>query len=672
MGADDDIPEELAARFTPLRELGAGSFGRVLLARRASDGQKVALKLLYSWRAEGGADRDRFVREAQLAARVDSPHVTRVLDHGTAGRTDFIAFEFVDGEDLAAWVARVGQPSFEQVLEVGDQVLRGLEAIHDAGIIHRDLKPANLLRDQRGVVKLADFGLARGGGTKTLTATGAVIGTPIYMPPEQMHGERATPAWDLYALAAILWELLADEAPFGRDSFPAVYARKEAGPPPAALPPGRAPAPVQRLLRRYLTPVEQRPDLDAAALRAQLARAAEGSEEGALLASAPTLDSGMQASIRLPVADLDSVLEPRQGAASSPRPRPRWPMVIGALALGVGARLAYRPSPPPVAPPPTPTASAEERAVGEAAARLEACLDQLLEDPSLVDALGLEDGVGPSAARRRYSEGRAALRAMRPRLAEAAAAARAAPLDPAWVAPWARLRLAERLLSRTAWRDFDPLWSEGEDPGLGALEARVARVVLAPEMARPEGASYDAWTEAATRGRERPGQTWVPLFTPKRGRDLERTSNVRLQNFRGDPFRDNRARLGGIGKTLTSDLHQDLSHAPTEIQLTVPEPPGSLLLALRVWDWGRTHHGFLQLVGRERSVGVPFEPPPSRRGEARGVAFYLEVPAEVVPEGLYRLRLTARDLQPVGDASVTVNVLAMHMLAAGPRPEVLP
>jgi serine/threonine-protein kinase len=171
----------------------------------------VALKRLAENLARDEDLRRRFVREARLAARLAHPNVVRVFDVGEDEGRPFIAMEYVDGETLADLVARRGPLPPARTASLGVQACAGLAAAHAAVLVHRDVKPQNLLLGTDGILKLGDFGIAVGHEGTRLTLAGTVLGTAGYLAPEQARGEQVTAAADIYALGAVLYELLAGE-----------------------------------------------------------------------------------------------------------------------------------------------------------------------------------------------------------------------------------------------------------------------------------------------------------------------------------------------------------------------------------------------------------------------------------------------------------------------------
>ncbi|MEZ6184330.1 MAG: protein kinase [Planctomycetota bacterium] len=194
-------------------ELGAGGMGVTYRARSEVHGRDVALKVLHPGIA-GPQECARLVREAELLARIDHPFVVGFLDSGEHHGVPFLVMELVEGEDLDRRRRRGGALEPEEAARLVAQIAEGVEELHRRGIVHRDLKPHNVLLDARGSPRVCDLGIARGDALSRLTETGALLGTPAYLAPEQALGEVAGPPADVYALGALLFELIADRPPF--------------------------------------------------------------------------------------------------------------------------------------------------------------------------------------------------------------------------------------------------------------------------------------------------------------------------------------------------------------------------------------------------------------------------------------------------------------------------
>jgi serine/threonine protein kinase/tetratricopeptide (TPR) repeat protein len=205
--------------------LGGGGMGVVYRARDTRLGRPVALKFLPPHAGAGAEAVQRFVREARAASRLDHPNIATVHEIDTSGDgRRFIAMAYYDGETLDTKIER-GPLPIDEALDYALQMAAGLTHAHEAGIVHRDVKPANAIVTGRGEVKLLDFGLARVADTSTLTRPGTRMGTAAYMSPEQARGATVDARTDLWALGAVLYEMLTGRRPFqgGRDAS-TVYA----------------------------------------------------------------------------------------------------------------------------------------------------------------------------------------------------------------------------------------------------------------------------------------------------------------------------------------------------------------------------------------------------------------------------------------------------------------
>ena len=221
--ADRSVPE--VPGYEVLSELGRGGMGVVYKARHLRLGRTVALKLLPIGDGEDPKRRDRFRREAEAVARLQHPNIVQIFEVGETEGHAYLALEYVDGGTLAG-AGLAGAMGFHRAAEVVEALARAVEAAHGQGVIHRDLKPSNVLLTADGTPKIADFGLARtfGPGTEAEQSidSGAILGTPGYMAPEQAGAgadhERPGPLVDVYGLGAILYALISGRAPFQADT----------------------------------------------------------------------------------------------------------------------------------------------------------------------------------------------------------------------------------------------------------------------------------------------------------------------------------------------------------------------------------------------------------------------------------------------------------------------
>ncbi|HEX2677978.1 MAG TPA: serine/threonine-protein kinase [Polyangiales bacterium] len=233
--------ELVLGRYVVEKMIGQGGMGAVYRAHHQKLGIPVAIKTITG--GDGNAELvARFGREAQLLARVRHQNVVSILDVGdTNDGSPCMVMEFLEGEGLDARLERRGALPWPDVRAIGLYVLQGLDAMHAAGIVHRDLKPGNVLavRGTPEVIKLVDFGIAQSSASdvKKYTRTGALIGTPAYMSPEQLIGGNVEATSDLYALGLMLYELATGKLPFGDDPNGALRRLREVVPPPVARPP---------------------------------------------------------------------------------------------------------------------------------------------------------------------------------------------------------------------------------------------------------------------------------------------------------------------------------------------------------------------------------------------------------------------------------------------------
>ncbi len=219
----------IAERYRVVAQVGRGGMGEVYRADDLKLGQTVALKFMPEPLTKNTAAAVRMQREVRLARQVSHPNVCRVFDLGEADGAPFISMEFVDGEDLGSLLRRIGRLPQDKALQVAHQLCAGLAEAHAFGVLHRDLKPANVMLDGRGNVRITDFGLAA--TAEELTGEDARAGTPAYMAPEQLAGQRPTTQSDLYALGLVLYELFSGKEAYPAASITEMLAQRHKGAP---------------------------------------------------------------------------------------------------------------------------------------------------------------------------------------------------------------------------------------------------------------------------------------------------------------------------------------------------------------------------------------------------------------------------------------------------------
>jgi serine/threonine-protein kinase len=245
----------LLGRYRIVGLIGRGGMGEVYRAQDLKLGQTVALKFLPEVMDREKSRLDRFLNEVRVARQISHPHVCRVYDVADVDGRHFLSMEFVDGEDLASLLRRIGRLPPDKGIETARQICAGLAAAHDRGVLHRDLKPANIMIDGRGQARLADFGLAA--AAEDLRLSGEIAGTPAYMAPEQLDGGALTVKTDLYALGLVLHEIFTGQRLFENVPLQELRAlRRQQSPSDSSLSTSGVeldPA-VERVIRRCLDP----------------------------------------------------------------------------------------------------------------------------------------------------------------------------------------------------------------------------------------------------------------------------------------------------------------------------------------------------------------------------------------------------------------------------------
>ena len=251
--------------YTELKQLGAGGFGSVVLARHDATGTPVAIKYLLPQAQQDPDSSAMFRAEAESLSTLDDPHVVRLYEYVESAAGAAIVMELVDGVTLGNILAQYGSTSPEAALVVLHGSLLGLAAAHARGVIHRDYKPANVLVNAHGASKLTDFGIAARAGTPTIPA-----GSVAYAPPEQFDGGLASAASDVYAATATFYECLAGQPPFTGPTIASVIEQHQT----AEVPMGPVPEPLRPIVARGLAKDPRYRPSDAAALAQGLRTAA--------------------------------------------------------------------------------------------------------------------------------------------------------------------------------------------------------------------------------------------------------------------------------------------------------------------------------------------------------------------------------------------------------------
>jgi len=254
--AGSPVPAMTAiGRYLLNERLAVGATGYVYAAEDQAMNRQVALKVLAADLEDEPETRERFYREARIMAALSHPNIVRVLDVGEDNGRPFIAMELLDARPLGEYLRLNPSLSLPARIDLIVQLYSGLEAAHAQDAVHRDVKPGNIMVDRAGRLTILDFGLARL-RSSTLTANGAVLGSPGYMSPEQAEGRRVDQRSDIFSAAAVGYLILSGRDPFDAKPLPlalqAVLTK-----PPAPLSVSEAPAPLARVL---LAALEKSPD----------------------------------------------------------------------------------------------------------------------------------------------------------------------------------------------------------------------------------------------------------------------------------------------------------------------------------------------------------------------------------------------------------------------------
>jgi eukaryotic-like serine/threonine-protein kinase len=338
----------LAGRYRLTDRIAAGGMGEVWRGEDVLLNRAVAVKLLPTGRAGDESFLARFRAEARYAASLSHPGIARVYDYGESAEFGgaYLIMELVKGEPLSAILARAGRLSPDATLDIVGQAARALDAAHQAGIVHRDIKPGNLLVAAGGTTKITDFGIAtavRAAQASHLTETGMVMGTAMYVSPEQATGAPVDASSDIYSLGVVAYECLAGHVPFmASEPLAIAYAHKHA--PVPALPPD-VPQPVADLVYDMLakTPAGRPVGARVVADRADMLREALFLGGGALGASGRTGEFPGVTRADLPAASTGALrmddYDPDHPGPRPPGSRRRW-MTAGLTAVLCAAAAA--------------------------------------------------------------------------------------------------------------------------------------------------------------------------------------------------------------------------------------------------------------------------------------------------------------------------------------------
>jgi eukaryotic-like serine/threonine-protein kinase len=343
-----------ASRYRLERRLGVGGMSTVQLAFDTRLERYVAVKLLAEHLAEDAGFVARFRREALAAARLVHPNIVQVFDFGLddASGRNFIVMEAVEGQSCAEILREQGHLDPGAAVDVLAQSCRGLEYAHRNGVVHRDVKPGNLLLSKDGVVKLADFGIAKASEQSDITRVGSVLGTAAYLAPEQARGEPAGPPADFYSLGVVAYQLLTGRLPYEAPSLTELARLQDTGPPEALdrvnpeVPPALSAAVIRALHREPEGRYAGGPEMEQA-LRDGL-RGVEPDPVTGPTVAVPYGEDETEATrmldrtVAVPVEPSRRRLEPLHETEAPRAPAPRRPAAAAAPSQGSAAGRAFK------------------------------------------------------------------------------------------------------------------------------------------------------------------------------------------------------------------------------------------------------------------------------------------------------------------------------------------
>jgi serine/threonine protein kinase len=332
----------MGGRYRPSEQLAVGGMGEIWLGEDTVLQRPIAIKMLRADYASDPEFRERFRAEARHAAGLTHPNITQIFDFADdePESPPYIVMEYVDGESLAAILHREAPFDADRTWSILGQTSAALAAAHRIGIVHRDIKPGNILVCHDGRVKVTDFGIARAFGAAHATHPGLVLGTAQYLAPEQLAGEQATPASDMYALGVVGYQCLTGKALFSGDTSEVLQAVQAATPPalPSDVPPGLA-----ELIRGLLARDPAERPSDAEAIAGQAERMVRAASASVALDEAASSDDAYPAEPTQAVAAPQTLGPMTSVLTKSPRRSPRTVLSTrrpSSTALAVGVLVA--------------------------------------------------------------------------------------------------------------------------------------------------------------------------------------------------------------------------------------------------------------------------------------------------------------------------------------------
>jgi hypothetical protein len=323
-----------------VKVLGRGGMGAVYAAIDTRLGRKLALKVMLPQYAADANAKERFLREARAAAQITHDNVVTVYEADERDGIPYIAMQFLEGCPLDEYLKTKGSPSIPQILRIAREAAAGLAAAHKIGLVHRDIKPGNLwLEAPEGRVKVLDFGLAKPVDAEVeLTKSGAIVGTPAYMSPEQARGEKIDHRTDLFSLGALLYRLCADRLPFeGPTTMSVLTALAVDEPPPVRELNPSVSEPLAALIHQLLAKKPANRPASAAEVVKSLQAIAQGTAPESRPLSALMHVTALPAAnpfAELNLTEADAPLRQQAKQSARKKPRSEWPWVA-ALSAGV-------------------------------------------------------------------------------------------------------------------------------------------------------------------------------------------------------------------------------------------------------------------------------------------------------------------------------------------------